>query len=80
MLRNRLKMNDSKTEMILFRSSRVKLPALSVAVGGESLQSVRQLRCLGVTLDVHLTTDTHIMRVCQVSCVTCCSQSIQQEH
>ena len=37
MLRNRLKVKESKIEMIVFSSSHVNLPARSVAVGGESL-------------------------------------------
>ena len=60
-------MNDSKTEMILFASPLVKLPALTGTVGLESVQSPRQLIYLGVTLDEHLSVNAHIMRVCQVS-------------
>ena len=44
----------------------MSFPALNVAVGGESVQSVHQLRNLAVTLDVHPTVNAHI-RVCQVS-------------
>ena len=67
MLRNRLKMNDSKTEMMVFASPRVKLPTLSVAVGVASHQPAGQVRNLGVTLDVHLNMEAHVKRVCQVS-------------
>jgi hypothetical protein len=67
MLKNGLKMNDSKTEMTVFASPRVKLPALSVALGAESHQPAVQVRNLGVTLEVHLTMEAHIKRVCQVS-------------
>ena len=59
MLRNRLEMKDSKTGMIGFSSLHVKLATLSVAVGGESIPSAHQLRNLGVTLDLHLTMNTH---------------------
>ena len=67
MLRNRLKMNDSKTEMMVFAFPHVKLLTLSIAVGAESHQPAGQVRNLGVTLDVHLTMEAHIKRVCQVS-------------
>ena len=67
MLRNRLKIKGSKTEMTVFPSARVKLPDLCVAVGGEYLQSAHQLRNIGVPLDVHLTMNVHIKRVCQIS-------------
>ena len=52
MLKNRLKMNDSKTEMVIFASPRVKLSALSIAVGAEYHQPAGQVRNLCVTLDV----------------------------
>ena len=56
MLRNRPKMNESKREMIVLSSSRNdQPPALSVAAGGESVQATRQLRHLGLMLDIHLT-------------------------
>ena len=44
----------------------VKPPVLSFAVGSESHQPVGQVRNLDVTLDVHLTMEVHIKRVCQV--------------
>ena len=53
--------------MIIFASPNVKLPALRVTVGEGSLQSARQLKSLGVMLDVHLTVDAHIEWVCQAS-------------
>ena len=44
MLRNRLKMNVSKTEIMVFASARVKLPVLSIAVGAEYHQPAGQGR------------------------------------
>lgn len=67
MLRNKLKMNDGKTEMMIFTSPRVKLPDLSVVVGMDSHHSATTARNLGVILDSHLSMDAHIKRVCQVS-------------
>ena len=45
----------------------VKLPALAVAVRGESVQSAHQVRNLGLTLHVHFTMNAHMKQVCQVS-------------
>ena len=53
--------------MMIFASPRVKLPALSIAVGAESHQPSGQVKNLGVTLYVNLTMEAHITRVCQVS-------------
>ena len=60
-------MNDSKTEMMVFTSNRVKLPDLSVMVGTDSNHSAATARKLGMILDSHLSMDVHIKRVCQVS-------------
>ena len=67
MLKNRLKMNDSKTEMMVLAFSRVKLPTLSTAVGAESHQPAGQVINFGLILDVHLTMEPPIKQVCQIS-------------
>jgi len=62
-----LKLKDSKTEMVVFVSPRVKLPALSIPVGAESHQPAGHVKTLGMNLDVYLTMEVHIKRVFQVS-------------
>ena len=69
MLKDKLKMNDSKKEMMVFTSARVKLPDLSVMVGTDSHHSAATARNLGMILDSHLSMDAHIKRVC-VKCPT----------
>jgi exonuclease III len=67
MIKNRLKMNDSKTEMIIFAPPRAKIPNLSITVGTAGHQSADSVRNLGVLLDKNLAMDVHIKRVCQLA-------------
>ena len=60
-------MNENQTEIMVFVSSDIKLLAPSIAVGGESQPPVGQVRNLCMTLEVHLTMEAHIQRVCQFS-------------
>ena len=53
MLRNRLKMNDIKTEMMVFAPPRAKLPVLSVFVGPEVHQPAASVRNLGLVMDTY---------------------------
>ena len=50
--------SEVRNDHLLF--AHVRLPALSVTVSFESLQSARQPRNLSLALDVHLTVDGHI--------------------
>ena len=65
MIENKLKINDSKTEFIVFRSPRAKqdLSGLSVSVG-DSVQSSK-VRDLGVIFDQFLNFDDYISGVCR---------------
>ena len=65
MLRNRLKMNDSKTEVMVFAPPRARLPVLGVTVGSEVHQPATSVRNLGVVLDTYLSMDRHVVRTCQ---------------
>jgi len=67
MLRNRLKINDSKTDMVVFASPHVKLPALSITISAESHQPAKRVRYTGATMYVHLTMKAHKKRIYQVS-------------
>ena len=65
MLRNRLKMNDSKTEMMVFAPPRAKLPVLSVSVGPEVHQPAASVRNLGLAMDTYLSMELHVAKTCQ---------------
>ena len=66
MLRNRLKMNDSKTEMmVFFAPPHAKLPVLSVSVGPEVHQPAASVRNLGLVMDTYLSMDLQVAKTCQ---------------
>ena len=61
MIKNKLKINDSKTEFIIFRSPQCKasISGVSVSVGDSSILPSPKVRDLGVILDECLTLDAH---------------------
>ena len=63
MITNKLKINDSKTEFIVFRSPQLRcdLSGLSVNVGGSQITQSFKVKGLGVTFDEFLNFDDHIM-------------------
>jgi hypothetical protein len=67
MKQNKLKMNSSKTEFILF-GSRQQLEKCSVTeidIAGDKIKSVNCIRYLGAYLDENLSFKDHIKRKCQ---------------
>ena len=64
---NKLKINDSKTEFIVFRSPQAKqdLSGLSVIVGDSIIQQSSKVRNLGITFDQLLSFDDYISCVCR---------------
>ena len=67
MITNKLKINDSKTEFIVFRSPQLKcdLSGLSVNVGESMITQSSKVRDLGVTFDQFLNFDDHITAICR---------------
>ena len=67
MIKNKLKINDSKTEFIVFRSPPAKqdLSSLSVYVGDSIIQQSSKVRDLGVISDQFLSFDDYISSVCR---------------
>ena len=65
MIKNKLKINDSKTEFIIFRSPLLKqnLSDLSVSVGDIQVSSSSKVRDLGVVLDKYITFHDHIIGI-----------------
>ena len=62
MIKNKLKINDSKTEFIIFRSPQCKasISGVSVSVGDSNILPSPKVRDLGVIFDECLTLDAHI--------------------
>jgi hypothetical protein len=67
MNRNRLKLNDSKTEFIIFgtRSKLTKIKTTSVQVGDEQISAVKQVRNIGAFFDCELKMDTQVKNMCK---------------
>ena len=67
MIKNKLKINDSKTEFIIFRSPLLKqnLNDLSVSVGDMQVSPCSKVRDLGVVFDQYLTFHDHISGICK---------------
>ena len=67
MITYKLKIYDSKTEFIVFRSPPLKcdLSGLSVNVGESMITQSSKVRDLGVILDQFLNFDDHITAICR---------------
>ena len=67
MITNKIKINDSKTEFIVFRSPQLRcdLSGLSVNVGESQITQSLKVRDLGVTIDQFLNFDYHITAICR---------------
>ena len=67
MIKNKLKIIDSKTEFIIFRSSILKtdLSSVSISVGDSQISSSPKVRDLGVIFDNCLSLDAHISNICR---------------
>ena len=67
MIKIKIKINDSKTEFIIFRSPLLKqnLSDLSVSVGDMQVSPSSKVRDLGVVFDKYLTFYDHISGICK---------------
>ena len=65
MIKNKLKINDSKTEFIILRSPLLKtdLSGVSINVGDSQISSSSKVCDLGVTFDNCLSLDAHISNI-----------------
>ena len=67
MIKNKLKINDSITKFIIFRSPQCKasISGVSVSVGDSNILPSPKVRDLGVIFDECLTLDAHISNICK---------------
>ena len=67
MIKNKFKINDSKTEFIISRSLLLKqnLSDLSISVGATHVSPSYKVRDLGVLIDQYLTFHDHISSICK---------------
>ena len=68
MITNKLKINHSKTELIVFRCPQLRcdLSGLSVNVGDCQITQSLKVRDLGVTFAQFLNFDDHITAICEI--------------
>ena len=68
MISNKLKLNDDKTELIVFSSKYRPRPCLSnVQIGSECIKQSNTVRNLGVSLDQTLSYGEHVSKLCKSS-------------
>ena len=67
MITNKLKINDSKTELIVFRSPKLKcdLSGLLVNVGESKITQLSKVRDLGIIFNPFLNFDDQITAICK---------------
>ena len=67
MIKNKLKINDSKTEFLVLTSSYFKqqFKDLQINVGNTHIRPTASARNLGVIFDSHLNLESHINNVCR---------------
>ena len=67
MIKNKLKINDSKTEFLVLTSSYFKqqFKDLQINVGNTDIRPTASARNLGVIFDSHLNLESHINNVCR---------------
>ena len=69
---NILKLNDEKTEFIMFGTKQQlsKVPSTPITVGDDSINSVNQVHNLGYHMDSELRNNIHINKLCLICYVT----------
>ena len=64
---HRLKMNDSKTEVLYLSSKRLSNTFFQypIGIGGSQIMPSKTVRNIGVTFDSHLDMETHVSSICR---------------
>ena len=60
LMANKISLNSSKTELIVFRKKNVPMPNLKIKLNGVKLKPKHEIKYLGITIDEHLTFKSHI--------------------
>ena len=60
LMANKISLNSSKTELIIFRDKNKIVPPLNIKLNGIKLIPKSEIKYLGLTMDEHLTFKTHI--------------------
>ena len=65
--RNALKINEDKTEFIIFSAKHYTYDRMSIQIGSNTIQHSNNVNILGVTLDAHMTLEKQISNTCRTS-------------
>ena len=65
--RNALKINEDKTEFIIFSAKHYTYDRMSMQIGSNTIQHSNNVKILGVTLDAHMTLEKQISNTCRTS-------------
>ena len=65
--RNVLKINEDKTEFIIFSAKHYTYDRMSIQIGTNTIQHNNNVKILGVTLDAHMTLEKQISNTCRTS-------------
>ena len=66
MIKNKLKINDDKTELLIISSPHAKLSQdIHLSIGEAEILPSSACKSLGVTLDNHMTMDKQIKSICR---------------
>jgi len=60
LLANKISLNSSKTELIVFRKKGIQIPDLNIKLNGVKLIPKSEIKYLGIIIDEHLTFKNHI--------------------
>ena len=60
LMANKISLNSSKTELIIFKDKNKITPSLKIKLNGIKLAPKTEIKYLGLTMDEHLTFHTHI--------------------
>ena len=64
---NKLSINESKTELVIFRSSHVKIPTnFFIKINNSKIFPCKYVKYVGVLIDEHLGWDEHIETLCEM--------------
>ena len=62
-----LKINEDKTEFIIFSAKHYTGDQMSIQIGTSTIQHNNNVKILGVTLDAHMTLERQIINTCRTS-------------
>ena len=60
-----LKMNDSKTEVLVFSRNRTPTPVSTIRVGDTDIETASSARNIGVIMDASLSLEDHVAQICK---------------